>query len=330
MLQKIISLMMRGAIGSFWLILWVFSLGVVIHYVLRWWPGDRLFTVRLTNYIMPWLLMALVPVLVLALIAHRRWLMLSLAIPTLLISFSYIPLFLPRTSLALAGDEPLKVMSYNVWRRNQTPDQITAVIRAEKPDIILLQETNSLLIRNLSRELADDYPEGVLYFVHSSGLQQSVISRYPLSELDADRAKGRAQKVLVETPEGAITVWNVHTFSGRWRIRYHQIKNLVNQDIATAAGPVIVGGDFNTTDQTEAYHLLTRYLHNAHWEAGWGFGFSFPSTNRRISRELGLPSLVRIDHIFYNDHFYVRQAATLPEAGGSDHYPVVATLSWVK
>jgi endonuclease/exonuclease/phosphatase (EEP) superfamily protein YafD len=75
--------------------------------------------------------------------------------------------------------------------------------------------------------------------------------------------------------------------------------------------------------------MIDQYLDNAHWEAGWGFGFSFPSSDRPLRGRFQIPSLVRIDHIFYSDHFYVLNARTLPTAGGSDHLPVVAELSLV-
>jgi endonuclease/exonuclease/phosphatase (EEP) superfamily protein YafD len=40
--------------------------------------------------------------------------------------------------------------------------------------------------------------------------------------------------------------------------------------------------------------------------------------------------MVRIDHIFYSDHFFAHTAGTLPTSGGSDHLPVVAELSLVR
>ena len=98
-------------------------------------------------------------------------------------------------------------------------------------------------------------------------------------------------------------------------------------ETAQVEGPLIVGGDFNTTDQSELYRLINRHLDNAHWEAGWGFGFSFPAESSSI---YGVPipgSVVRIDHIFYSgEHFLARHALTLSDSGGSDHLPVVATL----
>ena len=314
----------------FFLALWFFSLGVLITYLLRWWPGDRLLTVRLMNYSMAWLMIALLPSLVIALLARRRWLALSLAGSILLISLNYAPLFLPRPNLALAAAEPMRVMSYNVWRRNRDAAHAVELIKQQQPDLLLLQELNRSQAQKLLPALADLYGEATLYLAYEPTIEQAVISRYPLIPLESSREKGKAQKVLVEMPAGLVTVWNVHTTSHRgWRWRHNEVAKLISEDIATAEGAIILGGDFNTTDQTETYRLIDQYLDNAHWEAGWGFGFSFPSPNHPIRGPLEVPSLVRIDHIFYSADFIARSAATLSDPGGSDHFPIVATLSRV-
>jgi endonuclease/exonuclease/phosphatase (EEP) superfamily protein YafD len=112
-----------------------------------------------------------------------------------------------------------------------------------------------------------------------------------------------------------------------WSKQYRQITALT-EDIAQVKTPLIVGGDFNTTEQAETYRFINQYLSNAHWEAGWGFGFTFPAHNPRYKQIPVLTPMVRIDHIFYSDHFFARSAQTLATSGGSDHLPVVATLQF--
>lgn len=314
----------------FWLGLWAFALGLLLWYPLRWWPGDSLWPVRFTNYFMPWLLFGLVPAFGLAIVAGRRRLAVALALPTLLITLTFAPLFLPQPSTALAGQESFKVMSYNIWGWNQEPAAMVRLIEREQPDILLLQEVTPRLARLLNSELADLYPDGQLHLAYEVDIGQAILSRYPLTPVEeGSYRKGRTQKVLADTPNGDIAVWNTHPIHPLpWRQQYRQISALV-EDIAATTQPLIVGGDFNTTDQSETYQLINQYLHNAHWEAGWGFGFSFPSTDRPLRDKLPLPALVRIDHIFYSDHFFAHKARTLSEAGGSDHFPVAAELSRV-
>lgn len=311
----------------FWAGLWLFGAGLLLWYPMRWWPGDRFLLVRLANYFMPWLLIGLMPGLLMAMLVRRKWLALTLAGPTLLITLSYAPLFLPRFNPALAAGDSLKVMSYNIWGRNQHLDAAITLIKQEQPDILLLQEVNPRIIRALRAHLTDLYPDADFYLAYEPDLGQVVISRYPVRPVESAVDNGRTQKAIVDLPAGPVAVWNAHPYAPlAWGAQQRQIAHLA-RDIATVDGPLIVGGDFNTTDQTEAYSMLSRQLHNAHWDTGWGFGFSFPSSVPRIRGKVAFPSMVRIDHIFYSEHFFARQAGTLSNSGGSDHLPVVAELS---
>jgi vancomycin resistance protein VanJ len=310
----------------FWIGLWLFALALVIWYPMRWWPGDRFWPVRLTNYFMPWLLVGLIPALMAAAVARRRWLATTLAIPAILIALTFAPLFLPRPSPALANSDSFTVMSYNIWGWNEDIEAITEVVRQEQPDFLLLQEVHPHMASLLDDALADLYPESELHLAYESRIGQAILSRYPLTSVEATVEKGRTQKVIADTPYGSIAVWNVHPYQPLpWYSQYQQISTLT-VDIAAADYPLIVGGDFNTTDQSETYRMIDQYLDNAHWEAGWGFGFSFPASTRRLKGIVPVPSLVRIDHIFYSDHFFARDARTLLNSGGSDHLPVVTTL----
>ncbi len=322
----------RTGANLFWLSLWAFSLGILSSYLLRYGPGDRLFFVRLVNYLMPWLLLFLVPGLLIALVGRRQWLAVSFALPTLLILLNYAPLFLPRPSVALASDTTLKVMSYNIWSRNRDIESMTTLIKEEQPDILLLQEIKKATKPdNIFAALSGLYDDEEIYIIHDATVNQAVVSRYPLTKVEAAVRKGNLLEVLAETPNGTITVLNVHPLSNRgWFRRYSHMSQVLEEDILPNEGPVILGGDFNTTDQTGTYRLLDTHLNNAHWEAGWGFGFSFPSPTREFRDAVSFPSLVRIDHIFYNDYFFANEAETLPNSGGSDHLPVTATFTWIK
>jgi vancomycin resistance protein VanJ len=110
----------------------------------------------------------------------------------------------------------------------------------------------------------------------------------------------------------------------------HYARALV-EAIAAVEGPLIAGGDFNAAEPLTTYRLVSSYLRNAHWEAGWGFGFSYPAPPYTVE---GVPvvtgPLYRIDHVFYNHYFVAGSARTLPAARGSDHLPVMAELFLVQ
>lgn len=317
----------RLTLYPLWAGWWFFGLSLLVWYPLRWWPGDQLLPVRMANYFMPWLLVGLIPGLLAASLARRYRLLALLAAPTLLIGLTYAPLFLPRSPVVLAAATPFKVMSYNVFAWNRNIPAAAAVIRQEQPDILLLQEVTPWIARQLQQELAGLYPHRQPYFIYQADMGQAIISRYPLTPLEASHAQGRVQKALVDTPAGPMTVWNVHPNApDAWSSQQRQISNLAAA-IAQVKGPLIVGGDFNTTNSSEAYRLFSQYLDNAHWQAGWGFGFSFPADKQLFEGVRIITPVVRIDHVFYSHHFFVHSASTLTNSGGSDHRPVVAELS---
>lgn len=319
----------RLVLHLFWAGLWLFGLALLFWYPMRWWPGERIQPVQILNYFMPWFLIGLFPALLIAGLARRKWLTITIAIPTIFISANFAPLFLPRFSYALASSTPLKVMSYNVFYYNQNLDAAIITIRQEQPDILLLQEVTPDIATRLD-SLHDLYSNGDLHFAYEPQIGQAIISRYPITVLGVAIEKGRTLKVRVDTPDGPIAVWNVHPRIPRqWSRQFQEFSGLA-QDIAAEDGPLIVGGDFNTTYKSETYELINQHLGNAHWEAGWGFGFTFPANTPRFKRIPIIEPVIHIDHIFHSDHFFALSARTLSTAGGSDHLPIVAVLSRVK
>jgi endonuclease/exonuclease/phosphatase (EEP) superfamily protein YafD len=93
-----------------------------------------------------------------------------------------------------------------------------------------------------------------------------------------------------------------------------------------------VAGDLNATGLSTAHRIITRELHDA-WEArGQGLGHTFPgAASPRGSRPrlFGIPVpmwLVRIDYVFFSDHFTALSVEIGPWDGASDHRPVIADL----
>ncbi len=313
----------------FWFAATLAGGAIFLAYILHALLDDQFLPVRLFGFFMPWLLMGLTPIFILALLLRRRaaWI---LVMPTLVLALTYAPLFLPRLTIALAGNEPLKVMSYNVLHSNQQMNEVVAMIKTEQPDVLVMQEVIPEIALALRLGLKDMYGENEPYHTYEGWMGQLIVSRYPVTPGETNPDKGRLQKVTIETSAGQIDVWNIHPRTPlTWQDQQWQIDNLV-QDIKQHQGPLIVAGDLNTTDHSETYQMVERELGNAHWDAGWGFGFTFPSKRPQVRGIPVLVPMVRIDHIFYSDHFYVHRAATLDNNAGSDHLPVIAELSIVR
>jgi vancomycin resistance protein VanJ len=323
--QKLLS----ASRNVFWSIAWLVGLSLILLYPLHWLFGDSLKPVRMVSYITPWLLIFSLPLLIIAGLRRHKWLSLVLAISTLAIGFSFAPLFLPNRQVTLSPDDfSLKIMSYNLHGIPKI-DGIVDVIHREKPDILLIQECSPALASPSFHGLDDLYPE--LYADADSKIYgQLIFSRYPVERIGD---KGRIQKTLIKTPAGTIAVWNVHPIPPFLvpPEQYDAQMTALAADIAKEKGPLIAAGDFNATTQSEVYRKINHYLKDTYWEAGWGFGFTYPAPPYTfMDMRLQTGPLWRIDYIFYSQDFAVTSAHTLTTSGGSDHFPIVAKLSMAK
>jgi vancomycin resistance protein VanJ len=160
--------------------------------------------------------------------------------------------------------------------------------------------------------------------VYHSDVKQAVLSRYPLRKMYSSIFKNRLLKVVVDTPYGPITLLNIHSYKFGWKDRHQRMEILLKEDALPEKGPLILGGDFNTNDQSQTYHLLKKYLRDAHWQVGCGFGFSYPAWLFFYPNKYVTPAVIRIDYILHSNHLTPIRAYKLDDSGGSDHYPVVA------
>jgi endonuclease/exonuclease/phosphatase (EEP) superfamily protein YafD len=247
--------------------------------------------------------------------------------------------FIPRFSTAHAGGPTLRVMTTNVLGFNTQVEGLVAALRASQADIIAFQELNPLQAAAIERDLSVDYPYQVLDpQVGYSG--SGVISRYPLAPTGESLPGpwiGRPHVLRVEVPGQPVTFIRFHAQSGLRRVAdREQAAAVLAAYAAGHAGPLIVVGDLNATGLSIAHRLITRELHDA-WEArGRGLGHTFPgaaspgSSRPRIYGILVPMWLIRIDYVFYSDHFSALSAEIGPWDGTSDHRPVVADLALTK
>jgi endonuclease/exonuclease/phosphatase family metal-dependent hydrolase len=313
----------------FWAGWWVSGWTVLAVLLLRYPVGDRLLVTRYTGYVLPWLLVGLVPGVVTA-CATRRWgLAALLGTSTAIVLATYAPLLLPRPAPAQAPAPALRieVMSYNTWLYNHDVKRLSRTVIGQRPDVVLLQEISPEVFWGLVDSLRDLYGGAALHRAYEPEILQGVISRFPVESHASLPEHGETQRAVLRSPAGPITIYNVHLDrGGPWWQRYCQAASILRERVLREPGPVILGGDFNAPDQSQPYQLIQRHLKNAHWEVGRGFGFTYPSSVVRLFDVVPGPPMVRIDHIFFSGHFVARRAETIPDSGGSDHLPVFAEL----
>lgn len=288
------------------------------------------------------------PVVLVAGLLTRRWSLLIAALVPLLVAVTLFgPLLVPRA--LKAADVPdaaprLSVMTFNVHAHNDEFDAAQAAILSSGADVVALQELSTELSERLRAGVAGTYP----YFEYApspGGSGLGVLSRYPLAQLSRDSGWTAGRNplgVLMSLPWGDTVLINVHNLStsrtiGEWPAEIEdsmrqreRISNMITDFVSATPLPVVVVGDFNTTERSTAYRLLRENLSDAWLEAGFGLGHTFPG-GPLAPTPFGLtpPSwLLRIDYVFYSPELTAFDARIGPWDGASDHRPVIAQLAW--
>jgi vancomycin resistance protein VanJ len=309
------------------LCLWIFGGAMLLWNVLRIWPGEEFWPVAMVNYFAPWFALLLVPMVMIAWLLKERALSGFLLIALILIAIRFIPYFTPSRSSS-STDNQIKVMSFNVFQRNNDVEALIEIIRENDSDLVALQEVTPDVGEQLSTALSSQYPYHTLELLGNM-MGQGLLSKYPIHQI-SELPDYNFQSATIDTPEGSIQVFNIHsptlipfTWKEDWQIQRTFFEGIL-AEIAKVEGPIIVLGDFNTTPLSELYALLTDNLTDTHLASGWGFGFSYPA---RPKLGIRLPTpLLRIDYIFTNEYFSSYDTQVLKESGDSDHRPVLTYL----
>lgn len=306
----------------------------------QWWPF------QISEIFAPWLLVPLPFLLIAGTIWRSRWLWLALAMPLLWFGNNYGGLFLPELTpraWASGTSSSLRAMTLNTWKQHDVNGDLAASLDEWQPDIIALQEVGSLLPRDLAT-LSETWPHQVHANIRVR-TKVAFLSKVPILEVEADNTlEGcHCMQVVIDWHGRALRVIVVHIRSPRLgisnyrgqpiRLRHFDISEQEKAYaallplIAASREPVLVLGDFNTTEREPGYHALVEAgLQNAHAESGWGFGFTYPAPHSRIDW-WPIP-IIRIDHIFYDQAWRATQTWTAPLLG-SDHQALLADLQWI-
>jgi len=232
----------------------------------------------------------------------------------LLAAYGGWPLFRQDNILSARASPPvagsLKVLSFNTWLSNSSPEEVAAEIGRIDADLVTLVEFDPQQ-KQLLATLKRQYP----YVVDCAGGNHcafAILSKYPLVST--------SQQMLWEGPPymhavlggefAGLNVFAVHTTRfPHSRAQFRQMKALSGLLLQTA-GPKLVMGDFNATP----YSRMTGLLES---EVGLTRFTSLPSWPAFA----GLPQLA-IDHVFASQGIAAIEEPQLGNDAGSDHFPV--------
>lgn len=329
---------------------WLYAFSLVVWFVLRLMLGDRVWWLALISIFAPYLFGPLVVFVPLGLAAPNRRYWSAILLPVLIFVWEYGALFdfwPPRGWRA--GERAIEVMSFNIWGYSESAETAHVLLSEGEPDVVVLQELSPRMAQTLVEELGGLYPYRLLE-PHDGPHGKGILSHYPLTDLGASVSSSLdsfTQVVRIETADGPFTLYHVHLaptmvfyymdvnssvadgIADSFVARERQVSQLV-ADMARREGPVIAAGDFNMTDQSAAYALLTSHLTDAHRQVGRGFGHSFPAYAGSFQGIPILPRTVRVDMIFYSAGFVALDCRVGREYGESDHLPVSASLAWAE
>jgi endonuclease/exonuclease/phosphatase (EEP) superfamily protein YafD len=270
--------------------------------------------------------------------ALRRWLTLILLCPAALaFLISYGSLFIPRP--AQAAPEALRILTYNLKAQSLELEPALHIIAEAQADVVALQELSVEMAAALTDRFSSRYPYQALHTDPDNPISgQGVLSRFPILEDDYWRIYQAMQRVVLELDGRPIVLYNAHPIQpirpNGFVMRAEEISDLLRR-AAQETLPVILAGDFNMSDQSSDYSRLAAQYQDTYRAVGWGLGLTFPAEvpyfgGGQYAHPIFqfVPPLVRLDYVFHDASFTSLSAQVWPEAGGSDHLPVVAALAW--
>ena len=245
---------------------------------------------------------------------------------------------------ATTRENSLRAMTYNIQYGNEGLDSVIAVIRAEKPDIVGLQEVDvhwsarSNFVDQavlLAKGTGMDYRFARIYQIPSEDSTKpprefgvALLSRYPIvgftnhiiTRLSTQEANPTPTplpgflEATLDVNHRTVRVFDVHLDYRRDpQVRALQVADMLGY-IGDSSMPTILFGDLNARPEAPELQPLLQKLHDT-WPYASGPGLTDPAKN----------PTAKIDFVLTSDAFRVKRA-WVPEVYASDHRPVVVDL----
>jgi len=285
--------------------------------------GRQFFLAELLNNFRCQIMFLLLPFVFFLLLLRQWWLGLlftiALAWSMVGIAWVYFPAAQPTP-----GTETLKVVLFNVYFGNPTPNLAIERILEHDPDIIAVIEYSNHFPEAFET-LHEKYPYRVLEpRWHGFGI--ALFSRWPLSDTEIHylvpaEIDCPMIEASVELEGQSVRLLCLHvaspTNAQRLQLRnqqFKQVAGILNQKKRAA----IVMGDFNCTPWSS---FLVEFLNQTGLrDSRQGFGYQ-----ATWHRDLGIFK-IPIDHAFVSAEIHVHDRF-VAEPAGSDHLPVVFEIS---
>lgn len=333
--MRAIGKILAGLVAAGYLLACCLLAGMAIVAVLGFiYPAMDLF-----NHIQPVLFFGLAALLLATPIFIRfrpmRALALSVAATGLVASSAiYVPElvagFLPRTSDTETGST-YRLMTFNVFGRNEEPQSIVDNIADVNPDFVALQEYSPGVRSVVHPLLAELYP----HFQYCAGGQRAFVGLYsklPFEPLDEDACSSsimstdRTARIIVRFQTETGPAFSLATTHNDWPApvtRQAEQFATLRDALSTVEPPLILVGDFNSTPWS--YTLrgfvssagLTRHTFNVP---------TFPTLWYYLRDWRPTIPFLPIDHVMTRGDITIHNLRT-GNPSGSDHLPIIVEFS---
>ena len=329
------SIWRRLAIGCCIFLAWCVALALAVAVLLRIFQFDATYWLTCFNAFTPYVYLPAYVCLAGAL-WQKRWCLATLSLALVVWHAALVlPDFRPALSPAIpletaANDDPtansgattLRILYANIYSRNREYASFFDEVARYNPELIAIVEFNGIMQRaiNESPVMKPYIHRGRRRGYAPQGI--AILSQLPLTQVELHR-KQPHRSMAVEVSLGDRTVRLLCIHSPRpnkqsWS-RYVKFWEDMQLMISEQPDPLIVIGDFNSTQHSRVYHQLTGgRLRGVHPECGRGYATTWP--NERFL----LPP-IRIDHALVSSEVECLEIAE-GNGVGSDHRPLLVDL----
>jgi endonuclease/exonuclease/phosphatase (EEP) superfamily protein YafD len=275
----------------------------------------------LTHFRLQYLVLAVLLAAIFGALRKRGWLVLMLA-AALLDVWPVMSWYLPGRAAAAAPAAQLKLLSANVWSGNHEPARLLALIRAEAPDLVFLQEVTDDWAAAIE-SLDDSYP--YRYVVpRNDNFGVALLARRPFERVDAIATPPLARPSLLavlDVDGRPVSFVGTHPAPPLGAAGFDARNRQLAAVAALAAqldGPVILAGDLNTTMWGKHFRQLVAATGLVNARRGFGVVPTWPTTF--------VPAMIPLDHCLVSDEFAVLDLRAGARVG-SDHLPIIVLLA---
>lgn len=278
----------------------------------------------LSHYHLQYTVVLTVLLLVLLLLKALRPLLLIPALALLVNLYLVVPFFWPPATTAHAASDSsaLRVMAMNISTSNAGYQQVVALIRERRPDLVFMSEVREDLLAVLRAELSDEYP-----FLHAEPSRMTLgvafLSRVPFERVETVMPGGRGRRYLhaqIVWQDQPVTIVGIHPLPpmrAGWAANRNSEIAMMGQLANDATQPFILLGDLNASPWSTPMRALMASTNLRYALQGHGI---WP-TWLLAGPILGAP----LDYVLVSPAWEVSGYVEGGEIG-SDHVPVQADL----